>query len=246
MSKNMYNLSRAIPPEIKREIRKNSGFGCIICGTAIVEYDHVDPEFKYAKEHDSNKMTLLCPNCHSKKTRKFLSKETILEYMRNPITKKQGFSQDCLDLDLSKPLIVKIGNCTFEDVHIPIMMSSIPLITILRPEENSKYAILSAKFYDCSGNNTLIIQNNEWKASSDVWDLEVTSGRIYIKENSELRLSIKNEGRNIFNVEYLETLINGTHVKTTPNGIVINAPDSGIQNINISVNAKGGYIGLSL
>lgn len=73
MSKNKHGLSRTIPDKIKEQVRKNSGFGCVICGVGIIEYEHVNPEFKDCTEHNSENITLLCPTCHSKKTRGFLS-----------------------------------------------------------------------------------------------------------------------------------------------------------------------------
>jgi hypothetical protein len=55
---NSFGLQRHISKSVKRIIRKNSGFGCVICGKAIVHYDHVDPDFTEANEHDPTKMTL--------------------------------------------------------------------------------------------------------------------------------------------------------------------------------------------
>lgn len=46
MNKNQHGLSRNISEDIKQEVRKKSGFGCIICGLGIYEYEHIDPEFK--------------------------------------------------------------------------------------------------------------------------------------------------------------------------------------------------------
>ncbi|WP_140145769.1 HNH endonuclease, partial [Vibrio parahaemolyticus] len=75
--KNKHGLSRYIPEDVKRKVRQKCGYGCVVCGTAIVEYEHVDPEFSEAKEHDPDKIVLLCSQCHAKVTRKFLSKESI-------------------------------------------------------------------------------------------------------------------------------------------------------------------------
>lgn len=61
---NRHGLSRYIPPNIKRTIRKQCGFGCVVCGVAFSMYEHIDPEFCDAKEHDPNKMELLCGSCH--------------------------------------------------------------------------------------------------------------------------------------------------------------------------------------
>lgn len=65
---NRFGLGRYIPPEIRRLLRKEAGYGCVICGNIIIEYEHIEPEFKDALEHDPNKMTILCPGCHANVT----------------------------------------------------------------------------------------------------------------------------------------------------------------------------------
>jgi len=39
---NQHNLSRDIPRTVKRKVKKDSGFGCVICGSAICQYEHID------------------------------------------------------------------------------------------------------------------------------------------------------------------------------------------------------------
>ena len=82
--KNDHELSREIPSEIKREVRKRCGFGCVVCGSAIYEYEHFDPEFKDAKEHIADGIALLCPTDHRRKEKKLLSREKYLEAIANP------------------------------------------------------------------------------------------------------------------------------------------------------------------
>jgi hypothetical protein len=87
-----HGLSRNIPNSIKRTIRQNCGFGCIICGCATYEYEHVDPSFEDATVHDPDKMTLLCGSCHSYVTRGIWSKDRVKAAMRNPKCLEKGFS----------------------------------------------------------------------------------------------------------------------------------------------------------
>lgn len=49
---NKHGLSRTIPEPVKREVRQACGFGCVFCGHALVEYEHVDPLFADARLHD--------------------------------------------------------------------------------------------------------------------------------------------------------------------------------------------------
>ena len=52
LKKNKLNLSRAIPVEVKKQVRRDSGYACVICGTCPYVYEHIEPEFKDAKIHD--------------------------------------------------------------------------------------------------------------------------------------------------------------------------------------------------
>jgi hypothetical protein len=68
-STNKYGLSRVIPADIAREIRKRCGFGCVNCGSALYHYEHMIPEFSEASQHIAEKITLLCGTCHDYVTR---------------------------------------------------------------------------------------------------------------------------------------------------------------------------------
>ncbi|MEH2485180.1 Abi-alpha family protein [Bradyrhizobium sp. AZCC 2230] len=81
---NRHGLSRNIPADVKRTVRQRDGFGCVVCGKAIYDYEHFDPEFADATQHDPAGIVLLCISCHGKKTRGFLSKQTIAAARQSP------------------------------------------------------------------------------------------------------------------------------------------------------------------
>jgi len=43
MNKNKFGLSRTIPEAIKSQIRRDDGYGCVVCGNALYQYEHIDP-----------------------------------------------------------------------------------------------------------------------------------------------------------------------------------------------------------
>ncbi|HDZ0790542.1 TPA: hypothetical protein RRT77_004528, partial [Klebsiella pneumoniae] len=53
---NKFGLKRYIPSEIRKRIRIDAGYGCVICGGLFVDYEHIEPEFSKAVEHDPDKM----------------------------------------------------------------------------------------------------------------------------------------------------------------------------------------------
>ncbi|WNG79930.1 hypothetical protein C6A86_016810 [Mycobacterium sp. ITM-2016-00316] len=56
-----------IPDPMKREVRQRCGFGCVICGHPIYEYEHMD-DYAVVKRHGVANITLLCDGHHRLKT----------------------------------------------------------------------------------------------------------------------------------------------------------------------------------
>src|SRR5689334_6226345 len=76
---NKHGLSRDIPKRIKREVRRRSRFGCVLCRSGIYDYEHIDPEFADARKHDPDKICCLCPSCHALVTRGQRSKAMVAQ-----------------------------------------------------------------------------------------------------------------------------------------------------------------------
>ncbi len=113
--RNKNGLSRYIPSEIKSIIRERSYFGCVVCGNLFCDYEHVDPLFCEAKEHDPEKMCLLCPN-HHRYLANACSKERIKEAMLDPYGKDRHVNRPIENfLD---NLSFKIGGLTFKNMHV--------------------------------------------------------------------------------------------------------------------------------
>ena len=60
---NQHGLSRNIPAEVRRVLRAEAGFGCVKCGRAFAEYEHIEPEFASAREHAPKDMALCERTC---------------------------------------------------------------------------------------------------------------------------------------------------------------------------------------
>lgn len=66
-NKNKFGLSRYITKAIREEIRKRSGYGCVVCRKIPYDYDHFKKGFAASETHDPNDIILLCPNHHRAK-----------------------------------------------------------------------------------------------------------------------------------------------------------------------------------
>jgi HNH endonuclease len=61
---------------IKRAVRQRCGFGCVICGNPIYEYEHMVP-YAQVREHTLDNITLLCDGHHRIKTGGLLPLEVV-------------------------------------------------------------------------------------------------------------------------------------------------------------------------
>ncbi|EGR2870271.1 HNH endonuclease [Vibrio parahaemolyticus] len=180
--KNKHGLSRYIPEDVKRKVRQKCGYGCVVCGTAIVEYEHVDPEFSEAKEHDPDKIVLLCSQCHAKVTRKFLSKESIKLASKKPASIKSNYASEMFQLLASTPKFV-IGGASITNTPIPLEVKGYPVIQVKPAEEDGAPARFSATFFNSRGELSLQIIDNEWRVNSGNWDFEAVGGTLIVRDN---------------------------------------------------------------
>lgn len=180
-NKNRFDLPRTISAQIKREIRQRCGFGCVICGFSWYDYEHFNPEYKDAKEHNPDGMTLLCMQCNQKKRRGVLSTETVINANKNPKCLQKGYSFEQLDL-VSNDLYISIGGTHYINCEKLIQINDIPILSLNKSEENETLSI-SGVFYNSKGIKSLIIKENEWQALVDNWDVECIGNKITIRDD---------------------------------------------------------------
>jgi hypothetical protein len=187
---NKFGLPRRIPDPIAREIRQRCGFGCVICGFAICAYEHTDPTYADAKEHEPNRITLLCGHCHDKVTRGQIYKATVWQHNANPFARRAGYSFDNFDLGDSHPTVV-VGNLGVIAEKI-LVIGEETVIGIKPPEAQGGPFRLTATLYNDRGERMIAIKDNEWRVSSSNWDAHVTGQRITIrKADSDIGLILR-------------------------------------------------------
>lgn len=209
---NRFGLSRDIPSSIKREVRKRDGFGCVVCGRAIYDYEHIDPEFSEAPAHQADGIVLLCISCHGKKTRGFLSKTTILKAKANPKCRQQGFSFEEFDIGTDFPQIV-LGALNARNVTTLIEINGNSILSIRPPLFKNLPFRISAHLTDIDGTTVLKIEENEWQSSIESWDVETRGGRIVIRRGpGDIILALRCEPPNRLVIERIEMVYQGTTI----------------------------------
>jgi len=181
---NKFGLSRHIPESIKELVRRRDGFGCVRCGSGLYTYEHFNPPFKDAQKHDPDGIALLCWQCQGRTTKGVLSKETIQNDVKDPCCKRRGYSNDFFDL--MYPFMTYFGNFSYfarKDMldHV-ILKSRDELILGCSQDPIGGPMQLSAIFRDRNNQICLEIVKNEWRASTQNWDVKYIGKKLKIYE----------------------------------------------------------------
>lgn len=174
-----------LKPALMREVRQRCGFGCVICGRPIYEYDHILGWAK-AKRHVASEITLLCDNHHREKTAGFLPNERVIEADKSPFNIVNGVTAPhTLHYSGSKFSLV-VGSYVFEGTDLgsgaagqAIRIDGESLFGV-RLEDG--HFLLTLSVYDTKGNLVLLIVDNELILNARAWDIEVVGSRITIRE----------------------------------------------------------------
>jgi hypothetical protein len=245
---NRYGLSRNIPEDVKLVVRQKSGFGCVICGIAITQYEHFAPEFKDAEAHNPEGITLLCAYCHDKKTRNFLSKKKVIEAVTNPKALQVGYTKGVLDIGPLGSKIIFAGT-EFTNCSIPLEVDNAPIISIVPPDIPGSPYLLSAKFYSPSGRRAVEIINNELTMYTSNWDIKAEAGKIIILDAYRIPHLIlsTNEDQQLV-IEKIKSQIGNISIEGSQNTVAISEIKSGklmhritnsvIQNANVGIGIK--------
>lgn len=212
---NVYGVSRNIPDKVKAVVRSECGFGCVICGRALCEYDHFAPEFANVKfEHDSDGLALLCLKHHNLKTRGIIESSTIHSARSNPRAKQVGFVREDEFFGVGDAMTVHIGPVghlpQFGRSSIPLMMAGDPVIWF-GASENEQLS-LNTRFHYEDGTDLLAITNNELVVvpKEDI-DILTPRSELIIKINGEVVLHIDRRGGNQLCFLFADIKYKGRH-----------------------------------
>jgi hypothetical protein len=228
---NKHGLKRRPEADIMRIVRERAGFGCVVCGNALCDYDHIEPEWVEAREHNPNGIVFLCHQCHMKRTRGHLSKSTVMYHAKNPKAKEKGFCFEAFDFHGDCPTFVA-GSSTFKMCTNLISLDGKPILSFLPPETERGPYRLNADFKDKWGNNLLQVTDNAWEANASVWDILVEGKRIKFRDKPRsIVLEIKTEPPNVFHILRMDMFIYCFRIISDKNGIIAVSPDGSLMSI---------------
>lgn len=219
--RNRFGLTRELPAAVSLRVRQECGFGCVVCGFAIVEYHHFDPPFADAERHDPEKIALLCDRCHGRQKKGLLSDEVVQGRRLDPITFERGYSKEVFEL--TSPFTLMIGSSRFHNVRSIIRRESgEEWFTIEGPEVVGGPALISAKFYDTEESVRLEIVRNEFRCPPDVWDMTVIGSVLTIRHaKSLIGLKLRSTPPHQIAIERLRMRCGDIDFEITPAGAAI-------------------------
>ncbi|MCX5014773.1 hypothetical protein OG765_27840 [Streptomyces sp. NBC_00555] len=172
-----------ISEKMKRDIRQRCGFGCVICGLPLYEYEHM-LEWSKSKRHVADEITLLCNLHHAEKARGFLSTADVRRANENPANLRSGISSPYnLHFSGETCRISMGGNEALHEFrHSPVanalVISGSPVVKF---EQVDGHLLLSLRIYGRSGARILEIEKNELVYSVDSWDVELVGTTLTIR-----------------------------------------------------------------
>jgi hypothetical protein len=179
ISVNSHGLSRNISEPVKRSIRERCGFGCILCGSAVVQYHHFSPPFAEAKDHLASGITLLCGRCHQKAHQ--AGEAEIASRNAAPFCKVNGYTQDFLFI--SNDEVRFQTRSLLSKRKMVVMYDEEMLIGFGPPEQAGGPLRLFARVTDNEGNEILQIVDNEWHEGIELFDVDTSFGVLLIRKN---------------------------------------------------------------
>jgi hypothetical protein len=240
MAKNRFGLSRDIPWPVSRAVRHRCGYGCVICGRAVIQYHHFDPPFCDAEEHRAEGITLLCGSCHDKEKRGLIGPRTVDTANDRPVARQRGFAHEDLLFSQSDPR-VSMGGTQFY-CRYPILIDRRVILGFDPPEELGAPLRLSARLFDGDGKLALEIVRNELRLLGDSSDVEIKADRIELKRAGKLAVRLRHNSDHGLSIDYLDMLLEGHRFEVREGSVSVTASTGAkLQMAAGSVHAEAGY-----
>lgn len=215
--------NRNIPEAIKREVRRRCGFGCVLCGLPLYEYEHMK-EWAEVKRHVAEEITLLCDQHHREKTGGLLPVEKVQSANREPFNLRKGVTPPFnLHYGGNTAEILIGGNSIItnrlQEGFIALAIDGTVLIGF---HFEDGHALLNIKIFDENNNCILIIERNQLNYSISSWDIEMIGQRLTIRSAArEILIEMIFSPPSKINITRGRILHNGIEILVRPSHIFI-------------------------
>jgi hypothetical protein len=213
----------AVPLQIQKQLRKETLYGCAICGCPILEYAQIVP-YSEIQAFIPENMVSLCPFHHLQyQSGDKLSESSLRDAKNNPYNK---IHENDAFIIQSQDISVNIGECKFINTSRILVIDDFDIISIKR--ENEKYVLLDVNFFDKLNNLIAIVSENSWTAEkSNDWNISYKPSHLIIQNQLrnimfEAKIGIdSNTNENQITITADGMYYNRYPIKVTENEILI-------------------------
>ncbi|HEV7494674.1 hypothetical protein [Baekduia sp.] len=239
--------SRNIPLPIQREVRQRCGFGCVICGLPLYEYEHL-LGWANVHRHVAEEITLLCDQHHRERTGGLLPIETVQNANNDPCNLREGVSKP-YDLHYSgDECEVRMGSLTFTTsdagygtIMVPISVDDTPLVGFILSEG---HLLLNVNLFDEFNNCILRVVNNQLVQSAEPWDIQLTGRNLVIRAgHRDILVDLTFEPPNRVLINRGRLLRNGVEIVIRPSYVLVVNNRALIQDLTVINCAYGLKLG---
>ncbi|ENC7033452.1 hypothetical protein ABUU69_003542 [Vibrio cholerae] len=217
--------SRNIPLPIQREVRQRCGFGCVICGLPLYEYEHME-EWAVVKRHVADEITLLCDQHHREKTGGLLPVEVVKAANKAPFNLKEGNSKPYNLHFAGTEATIEIGGNSFTckdngygTAMVPVSVDGTPLIGLILADG---HLLLNLVVFDEYNAPVLHIKNNQLIYSTSPWDIQLVGKKLTIREaHKKILFEIEFFPPNRVVINRGRLLRNGVEILIRPSNILV-------------------------
>jgi hypothetical protein len=223
-----------VPLQIQKQLRKQTLYGCAICGCPILEYAQI---IRYGdiQAFLPENMISLCPFHHIQyKHGDKLSESSLRDAKNNPHNK---IHENDAFIIRSQDISVNMGKCKFVNTSRILVIDDFDIICIKREDE--KYLLLDVNFFDKLNNLIAIVSENSWTAEkSNEWNISYEPYHLMIQNQPkniifEAKIGVdSNTNESQITITADGMYYNRTPIKITENEILID-------NKEVAVSLKG-------
>lgn len=219
---------RPLPEPTKRLVRQRCGFGCVICGNPLIEYDHLVPFAEGGSDHASN-LTLLCTEHHAKKTRGLLSEDAVIAADAQPFNRGDEGPSSLRVFEGVGELAVLIGTCLFESHRksfAPLgIFGTFPLTVTLE----DGVQLVSCRVVDELGRIVIEVERNELIVGASNWDATLIGSELTIRRAlGGIALRVQFDPSGVFKLLQANLEVHGYRVIVDGDGVYFPATENRI------------------
>lgn len=217
--------SRNIPLAVQRDVRRRCGFGCVVCGMPLYEYEHM-LGWASVKRHVAEEITLLCDRHHREKTAGLLPIERVRDANATPFNLREGVSKP-YDLHFSgNTCEAFIGSNTFKLQYGGLPTAIVPVgvdgVTLLGFLLDDGHLLLQMNLFDETNCPILQIVNNQLVYSVSSWDIRLVGRNLVIRNApGEFLIDITFDVPNRIVINRGRFLFNGVEILLTPDYVLV-------------------------